>query len=367
MGLLDKLSSVAKPKIELTVSNKTVVRVLAWVFGAILFYKFFNKIGHSLTLIGGAAFLALALNPAVSWLTHKLPSKSRVRGTAAAYLVVIIVLGSFAALVVPPLINQTTDFIKDAPQTLRDVKTQDSAIGRTIRKYGLDKQIDKLSNDISSKVSDFTGPVFSTAGKIASTITSIITVLVLTFMMLVEGPKWFEMMWKLHPNGELENRRKKMAAKMYRIITSYVNGQVLIAAIAAMFAAIVLFITSSIFNASVNAIALAGIVFLFGLIPLVGNLLSAAIVVLVCALSSLPLAVVMLAYFLVYQQVENVTLQPYIQAKNNELTPLLVFVAALLGAGLGGILGAFVAIPAMGCLKIAIEDYLEHNPRSFID
>jgi len=67
----------------------------------------------------------------------------------------------------------------------------------------------------------------------------------------------------------------------------------------------------------------------------------------------------MAAYFIVYQQIENATIQPYIQSKGNELTPMLVFIAAILGVGVGGILGAFVAIPVAGCLKILADDYVE--------
>ena len=67
----------------------------------------------------------------------------------------------------------------------------------------------------------------------------------------------------------------------------------------------------------------------------------------------------MLIYFIVYQQIENATIQPYIQAKKNQLTPLLVFVSALIGVGFGGILGAFVAIPVAGCIKILLEDQFE--------
>ena len=194
--------------------------------------------------------------------------------------------------------------------------------------------------------------------KVGSAFISVITVLVLTFMFLVEGPDWMRRYWQLHPK-QSRKHHKELAQRMYRVVTGYVNGQVLIAAIAGMFAMMTLVIASTVMKVSVNAVALAGIVFIFGLIPLIGNTLAAVIVALVCLFSSVPLALTMIAYFLLYQQIENVTLQPYIQAKNNELTPLLVFVAALLGASFGGLLGAFVAIPAFGCGKILLQDYLE--------
>jgi predicted PurR-regulated permease PerM len=98
---------------------------------------------------------------------------------------------------------------------------------------------------------------------------------------------------------------------------------------------------------------------LFGIIPTIGNIIAAIVVALACLFSSVPLAITMLVYFVIYQQIENVTIQPYMQSRKNDLSPLLVFIAALLGIGFGGILGGFVAIPAAGCLKILIEDYLD--------
>ena len=107
--------------------------------------------------------------------------------------------------------------------------------------------------------------------------------------------------------------------------------------------------------------ALAGIVSVFGLIPLFGNPLAAIIVILVCLINSVTLGLVMLIYFVVYFFVENHTFQPYIQSKLNELTPLTVFVAAVLGVGFGGLLGAIIAIPAASAIKVLVEDYFERR------
>jgi predicted PurR-regulated permease PerM len=104
---------------------------------------------------------------------------------------------------------------------------------------------------------------------------------------------------------------------------------------------------------------LAGIVAVFGIIPLFGNPIAATLVVLVCLLNSVTLAVVMAIYFIIYFFIENHTFQPYLQSRLNELTPLLVFIAAIIGVSLGGILGAVVAIPAASAVKILVEDHFE--------
>jgi predicted PurR-regulated permease PerM len=346
-----------KSDTNISISGETIIKAIFFTIASLLLLKLLDNVTHQLTLIAVAAFLALALNPAVAWLTNKLPSKSRTRATAVAYLAVLVVLASFLLLVVPPLVRQTSEFAQDVPETIENLKTQDSALGRTVRRYDLDKELDEISDDIRDRSDDLTGPLVSTASRIGGTLVSIITVLVLTFMMLIEGPIWLERFLSLQAADKRAHRRE-IARRMYRVVTGYVNGQVLIAAIAASFALIAILIGNAIFDASANAVALAGIAFVFGLIPLFGNILGAFIVVLACLFSSGSLAVMMAIYFLVYQQIENASLQPYIQSRSNQLTPLTVFVAALLGVGFGGILGALAAIPIAGCLRILLEDYL---------
>ncbi len=357
MALLDKLKSVSKPKVEITISNQTIARIFLWIIGVSMFVRFIGRMTHVLTLIGVSLFLALALNPAVTWIARHLKSKSRTLATGVAYLTVLVIVSGLLTLVVPSLVKQTTDFVQDLPNTVNSFQTQDSGLARTVRRYNIDEKLSNLSTDLSNRVGDFSGPVLSTAGRIGNALISLVTVLVLTFMILIEGPIWLDRAVSIVAEAE-RKRLRNVLRKMYKVITGYVNGQVFIAAIASLFAAIALYVGSTVTDVSLNPIALAGIVFIMGLIPLIGNTLAAAVVVLVCLFSSAPLAIGMAIYFLIYQQVENATLQPYIQARSNQLTPLIVFVAALVGASVGGLLGALGAIPVAGCLRILFDEYV---------
>jgi predicted PurR-regulated permease PerM len=342
--------------VKFTVDSATVIRVLALLAGFLLVLTFVKTIVHPLTLILVSAFLALALNPAVSWIASKLRSKSRVKATGMAYLLVIVFLVSFIALVVPPLVRQTVDFVKEVPQSIQDVKDDDSAFSNFIYRYDLNEEVDRFTDDFGDRFKDLGEPALNTAGAIGSAVVSIITVFVLTFMMLVEGPMWLKRLWVVQPPAKRKHRQE-LGQKMYRVVTGYVNGQVIIAALGGTFAAITLFIMSKVFDAPINAVALGGIIAMFALLPLVGTIIGSIIVVLACLFVSAPLALAAAIYFVIYQQIENVTIQPYIQSKSNNLTPLIVFLAALLGVGLGGFLGAFLAIPAAGCIKILVDDH----------
>ncbi len=346
--------------VMISISNRTVVRVILIILATFMGVRFVMNITHPLTLIFFSAFLALALNPAVSYISKKLRLKSRATATGIAYLCVLAVLSGFIIAVVPPLFGQTRDFVESLPATIESIRDRDSGLGKIVNKYGLEDEVDGIAGDMRARLKDLPQPVLSTASRVGSGLVSTVAVLVMTFMMLVEGPMWFDKILALQ-NKKKRQHRKELALRMYGVITSYVNGQLLIASIAAFFALVAMIVAGAVFNESINAIGLAGIIALTGLIPMIGNTLGAAIVVIVCALTSLPLALAMGIFFLIYQQVENVTIQPYIQSRKNELTPLLVFIAALCGVGLGGLVGGFVAIPLAACLRILAKDYYENH------
>lgn len=357
------MSVFGNKQIVINVESKTVIRVLGLVVATFLAVTFLKNIVQPLTLIFVSFFLAMALNPAVSKIASKLPSKNRVHATGIAYVLVLAFLIAFISFVIPPLVKQTADFIKEVPSAIQDYKNNNSPINDFVNKYNLEDQVDRFTNDFGNRFGDIGKPVLSTAGAIGSAVASTIVVLVLTFMMLVEGPMWIKRFWSVQTASKRAHRQQ-IAGRMYRVVTNYVNGQVIIAAIGGLFATIMIFILSQVFDAPVNAIALGGIIALFALLPLIGTILGAVIVVLACLLVSAPLALAVAIYFIIYQQIENVTIQPYIQARGNNLTPLIVFAAALMGVGIGGILGAFVAIPVAGCVKILIEDYYANHARN---
>jgi predicted PurR-regulated permease PerM len=339
-----------------------MIRTLGWIFIAILAYKFIGHITHALTLIFVSFFLALALNPAVSRIASKLKSKSRVKATAMAYLVVLAVIIGFLFLVIPPLFRQTKDFVKTVPATVDTFQHQNTTLARAARKYKLDSRLTDASKDFTSHYGNFGETVLNTTRRVGEAVVSALVVLVLTFMMLVEGPRWLALYWGTLPPGK-RSHHKQVAARMYRAVGGFVNGQVILAIVAGIFAFIALEIGNHIFNAHVNPVALAGIVAVFDIIPLIGNPISSTIVILLCMLDTFSFGLVMIGYFLVYYFIENHSLQPYIQSRLNELTPLLVLIAALIGVGFGGLLGAIVAIPAATTVKILVEDYYERRNR----
>jgi len=354
----EKISTV-----KVTVSNRTILRVLAIIIVAYVCLKFIIRVDHILELIFVSFFIAIALNPAVSWIARSLKLKSRVAATGIAYLIVVAITVGFFALTLPPLIHQTEVFIGNVPRDIITLKQPNSAAGKFIRHYKLTSEVNNLSQDIKNHSNNIVSPVWSTASRIGGILASILAVFVLTFMMIVEGPEWVERYHKL--NVKKHPWHNELASRMYKIITGYVNGQLILALLGGLVTLISLIIVTNIFNVSVNEVALTGIMVLTGLIPMFGHIIGTFIVVLACLFVSWPVALVMAIILFIYLELASVSLQPYIQSKYNDITPLVVFIAALIGISAAGILGAFVAIPIAGCLKIAVKEYMLH--KDYID
>ncbi|MFA5004023.1 MAG: AI-2E family transporter [Candidatus Saccharimonadales bacterium] len=350
--------SNAPEKVEFTVTNRTVIRVVVMVILAFVLLAAIKRSAHTLTLIGVALFLALALNAPVHWLASHIPGRkrgSRSLATALSILIVIIALGGFLTAIVPPVVRQTNSFIKAAPTLISDLRSQDSSAGKFIRRYKLEGQVEKVSKQLSNRLNNASNTAVSTVTRIGSSVFATLTVLVLTVMMLTEGPKWLKMFKALLPDHQ-HDHAEKLARDMYQVVKGFVNGQVLLAAIAALLIVPMLFILHISYP-----IALMVVVFICGLIPMVGHTIGAIIVTTVALFHSIPTAIIILAYYILYQQIENYVVQPRIQANATNMSALLVFIAVILGVNFGGLLGGLVAIPVMGCMRIALIDYLENR------
>lgn len=343
------------PKVEIIISNQSVVRVLVMVVLTIIGLAALNKVSDALVLIFISFFLALALNAPVHWISEHLPGKrrgSRPIATSISFLIVMSVLIGFLAIIVPPTVSQVSNFIKDLPKTVDDTRHQNNALGEFIRDNNLESVTESIADDLVNAAKDSGSTAVSTLSTLSSSLFAVLTVLAMTFMMLVEGPRWVKL-----AKGFLPKDRREYAAAltrdMYKVVRGYVNGQVTVAFIASIFVLPVLLILNIPY-----ALALATIVFICGLIPMIGAYIGATIVSLVALLESPVSAVLILAYYILYQQIENYVLQPRIQATATNMSPLLVFASLIIGINLNGIVGGLLAIPVVGCLRILVLDYL---------
>lgn len=352
-------------KVTVDVATKTFIRLGLVVLSFVVAIFLIIKAQQPLTIIGVALFLALALNPPVSYIARRLPGRSRVGATALAYLMVVTLLGTMLFLVVPPVIEQSSKFADTVPQLIDDISGQRHIIDDFVQRYGLEQQL----NDSIESAKQQAAAVANDIGKLLvdgvttllnGTLTLVI-VLVLAFLMLIEGPEWLRKIWDLYQDPEKLERHRNIVQKMYRVVVGYVNGQLSVATIAATSTLVVILALSLVTPLPANlALPLAAIIFFMDLIPMVGATIGAVIVTLVLLLNSVPAAIAFAVYFFIYQQLENNYISPTIQSKKVELSALAVLSAILIGVALFGFLGALISIPVAGCIRVLMVDYFDH-------
>ncbi len=355
-------------KTRIEIDTNTFVRFWLVLIGFSLAFLAIYSARTALILLIVAFFFALALNAPVHYLASRLPGKSRITATAVAYVAIIVALAGFLALAVPPVVEQTAKFIQTIPELSAMTANQWSGLGSFIDQYNLQPQIDKaivsLQDTASTWAADFGRNIISGAGSVVSFAISMFFVLVLTFLMLVEGPSWLKRGWGLYSNQELMEQHRKLAGQMYRVVTSFVTGQLTVAAIGGAFAGLAIFILSFFFDIP-GSLALPTFAFttILSLIPMFGATLAGVLITLLVAISSAPAAIIYVIYFFIYQQIENNFISPIIQSRRLELSALTVLVAVTVGFYVFGILGSLISIPIAGSVKVILEDYLERTRR----
>lgn len=353
-------------RVKIEIDTKTFIRFLLVVsaFAGVVFLLW--KLVPVLLLIAISFFLAIALNKPVSMMARRLPGHSRVLATAISYVVFITVLGLFLVVAVPPIIKQTSAFINSLPGYIEQISEQRGVAAEIVNRYQLEDEMNAFIKGVQGQAGQVAQGVGSNVVAGVSTLVNgfitIVTVLVLTFLMLIEGPMWAQRLWDSYRDHKLLERHKKLVSRMYRVVTGYVNGQVLVASIAAAASALTLLILSNFFTVPVTSILPLAVIVLFtSLIPMIGATIGAIIVMTVLVFSDLGAALIFFVYFIIYQQIENNVIQPTVQSRTVELSALGVFVAAIVGIVSLGLIGGILAIPIAGCLRVLLLDFLEHR------
>lgn len=355
-------------RVRIEIDTRTFVRFWLVVFGFVLAFGLIYFSRSALLLVGLSFFLALALNPPVNYIAKKLPGRSRVGATAIAYTLVVLLLGGFIFTVVPPVIEQSARFAERVPGFIQTAGDQAFIIDDFVDRYGIREQyqeaIQNAQDQAASFASGLSRSFVSGAGAILNGAISTLIVIVMAFLMLVEGPAWMKRIWGLYRDPARLKRHHEVISQMYKVVSGYVNGQLLVAGTAGIVSAVTVLLLSAFFNLPINlAMPIAVVVFVGGLIPMFGSTIGGIVAVILLAFNDIGAAIVFGAFFIVYQQIENNFISPVIQSKTVELSALSVLVAVTIGIYLFGILGGLISIPIAGCIRVLTNYYLEHTKR----
>ena len=352
-------------KVRIEIDTKTFVRFWLVVMGFGLAGLAIYSAKDALILLGISLFLALALNRPVAAIAKKLPGKSRLGGTALAYTTLVLLLGCVAWFVVPPIVQQSAKFVESIPSLIDQTGSQWHGFNELIDKNGLRPQVDATLNNLKQQASSWAASagtsLISSVGSLAAFLGSLFLVLVLSFLMLLEGPMWMKRLWGLYNDQEKMERHKKLVGRMYNVVTGYVSGQLTVSGIDAILSGFVVFVLSLAFPAIDSNLAMLTVMvtFVLTLIPMFGATLAGLLISLLLFFNNVTAGVIYAIYFIVYQQIENNFIAPSIQSKKLELSALMVLSSVTIGLYVGGLLGSLIAIPTAGVVRVLLENYLE--------
>ena len=345
----------AAPERIVSFRPRTILTILGLVLGTVALIELVYLAWHVITWILIAVFLAIALDPAVGFIErHGLR-----RGYSAA-IVFFAALGAIVGLgflLVPPLVDQVRSFVDYVPQVIDDVTAGRGPFGFLQTEYHIvDRVREAIDKQGAGGVLGITGTGLAVARGVLTAVAGVVAIAFLTFFMLLDGRRLVERFYNFLPDRS-RPRWRRIGTEIYRTVGGYVTGNILISVIAGVASAIVLFSLGSDY-----AIALAVVVAVLDLIPLAGATLAA---VLVSTVAFVELGwvkgVIVIVFFIVYQQLENHILQPIIYGRTVQLTPLVVLVSVLIGAELAGVLGALAAIPVAGIVQAVGREFLSNR------
>lgn len=305
-----------------------------------------SRVSGILILVLIALFVAVSLDPAVRWLVGH-----GMRRAWAVSLVVLALVGMFAIFlwsIVPPVVEQSTNLVGNLPEYIRSLSAESRAVREVTDRYHLTERLTSLLGELPARLA---GGAVGILQRFLGTLASALTVLVLSIYFMVDMPRLERGLVRLfHP------RRRAEAAEIIVVVVDKVGGYMIGNLAISLIAGVASYVCLKVVHVP-YALPLAIVVAVTDLIPMIGATLGAVACTLVSVLAVgvWPRAVVVLLFFIGYQQFENYVITPRVMRNAVDLSPVSVLVVALIGATLLGLIGALMAIPIAAATKVVMS------------
>ena len=357
-------------KIETDLKTFVKFWLVPLIIAGLLFLIY--KASTGLVIIGASIFLALALKPLVrkvnSFFTKHFgkDKKHQTISVVFAYLIVILVIGTIVAIVGPVVVNETSKFVQNFPNTFETTFGGWDGVNNFGKSLGIENLQGEITNSldgISNSLLGFLGNnLMSSVSGLADIIMKIVLTLVLTLLFLLEGPEMMNVLWKSLGSRDEDKKSvsvaKDVVSKMANVISIYFSRQVLVAILDGCVSMAIVFVLSLILGFSPSlAVPMGMTTMLFYLIPMFGQFIGGCLVTVLLFFSNPLAAGIFAVIYIIYAQIENNLIAPKIQGDALRLQPLVILCAIVIGMYMFGLVGAIVAIPIAGCIRILIEEY----------
>ncbi|MGZ4494847.1 MAG: AI-2E family transporter [Nocardioides sp.] len=297
-----------------------------------------------------AFFLAAGLNPAVEFFERR--GLRRSLSVLAVVAILVVAIALFLVALVPVIADQITAIVQSTPKWAHQFQTN-RTIQRLDRQYNIADHVQKAVTGANFGKTLF-GGVVGVGMRVVSTVLSSFVVFVLTLYFLAGMPSVKRSLYRLAPASK-RDRVKELGDEIIGNVGAYVSGAFVVALCAGVASLVFLLVV----GLGSYALALALVVALLDVIPMIGATLGALIVIAIGFATDPTTGLACMVFYIVYQQFENYVVYPRVMSRSVDIPGSVIVIAALIGASLLGVIGALLAIPtAAAVLLIMREVYL---------
>jgi predicted PurR-regulated permease PerM len=249
-----------------------------------------------------------------------------------------------------PVWDEVRGLVKDIPGYIDKLKDEPGFQQLADNTDAVEKA-HRVAADAAKEIPKAASALLGITGSLVGSVLSVVTLVFLTLFLLIGLPDFERAALRMLPPAEAE-RVGRVIGEVTRTISYSLLGNLAISVIAGT----VVGVTAVIIGAPFPVV-LAVIVGLFDLIPQIGSLIAAVIVVAITlAGAGLGPAVILAVVILLYQQVENYVIQPVVYRQAIEPSGFATIAVVMVGGALMGVIGAILAVPVAGSLKVILRE-----------
>jgi predicted PurR-regulated permease PerM len=349
---MDAARIQARAVIKVVAISLCVIAVAALLLVVLLHVR------TTLRWLFAAVFLTLALNPAVDRIESlHLRGRHPFPRWLSILLVYLITFGVFVFLVlqvVPPIVKEFEHLGSKVPGYIADFRqwaNQNPQFQHLNHKYDITGTLQSQASSIPSKLGAAAGDVRDVTVSVLEHLIAAITILALTFFLLLDGRQQGERMLQ-HFDDDTAVRLRRIATRIAGVVKAYVTVNLVLAIAAGVFT----WLSLEILGVDL-AVTMGVIVGFFDLMPLIGFTIGGVFVAVVASFHDFPKALIIWAIlFVIYQQVQDRVIQPLLYHSAVQIHPAVAIIAILVGAELAGVLGALLAIPTAATIGVLIDE-----------
>jgi len=349
---LDAARIQARAVIKVVAISLAVIAVAALLLVVVLHVR------TTLRWLFASLFLTLALNPAVDRIESiHLRGRHPFPRWLSILLVYVITFGVFVFLVlqvVPPIVKEFEHLGSKVPGYIADFRqwaNQNPQFQHLNHKYDITATLQSQASSIPSKLGAAAGDVRDITVSILEHLIAAITILALTFFLLLDGRQQGERMLQ-HFDEDTAVRLRRIGTRIAGVVKAYVSVNLVLAIAAGVFT----WLSLELLGVDL-AVTMGVIVGFFDLMPLIGFTIGGVFVAIVASFHDFPKALIIWAVlFVIYQQLQDRVIQPLLYHSAVQIHPAVAIIAILVGAELAGVLGALLAIPTAATIGVLIDE-----------